>query len=265
MSEKTGFVSNVLANIVATLAAGAIVATLSYCAVWAVSLKFQFLKPHVILGTILVASAVALLLVAVWKRKNRFRPSFPQVDCDYAVIRKEISINLASTRKIVYTKTFELRALRNNLTHFEDKYRWSGKIPPLKIECDQKQFSVIPTVTLSLWNLYEVQFDRQYKKNEVIKFKVIWTIEDPEMSHSPFVSTTINEPTDDLTLSVQFGKSFGVAEVLCEQRISIQSRAAIKSENQQLKDRQYSWNIKNPKLGHHYEIRWTLPNTRPRT
>jgi hypothetical protein len=263
MSKEKGFLKDVLTHMTAILAVTAIGSIATYFGVVAASMRLDFLKPYTIHVTIFIVSLAVLLIIVLLKKFNRYNPSFPRVDCDFHVIKKQISINFISPKKIIYSKHFELRALRDNLTRYEDKYRWSGKTPPVSLESGLKQHTVIQTGTRNLWNLYEVKFNRSHKKNDVIHVEAVWKMEDPEMTHVPFISTTIEEPTDDLSLRVQFNKSFGVSEVVCDHRHCIQSGATISSETHEIDNGEYSWDIKNPKLLHHYEIRW-IPKIKTR-
>lgn len=256
MATKRDYVEKVVISLITKGVAALILWVLAAICIKAATLEWKWLEPYSTHALLLVGSVFTLILVAVWKRLTRRVPSFPSVDCDFHLLKKEIFIDFISPGKIIYLKKFKLRALRDNLTHYEDKYHWTGSKPPLSVESTSAKHTVIQTVRRSMWQLYEVKFDHPHKKNDTVDVEVVWTIEDEASTHTPFISTTIEEPTDELVLRVRFDDALGVKDVLCEHRHCMSSNSSIESSSHALSNREYSWSIKQPRLLHHYEIRW---------
>lgn len=206
-------------------------------------------------------TAVAVLIalyVAIRQFRVRIRnlPSFERLECDFHVLSKELSISFHAPENIRYSKKITLKALRNGLDRFCDKYNWTGR-GKVEIRSAHEEHTLQIGERASVWTLYELKFGRTLNKGETIDIEVIWNIEDKDKTATPFLSTTIHEPTDHLMFKLHFADCFGVKQIICEESPDMGAVRPYSSEIKLVNSGQVEWQPPHPKLLHYYQVRWT--------
>jgi len=210
---------------------------------------------------IALAAGLSWGMIVVTRRFGRFRPMFPDIDPDFWIVQKRLKYRYVDREHMTYSKTVRLRALKDGLTLYRDKYRWTGS-GVASIVTTNREHEFVDTARKSVWQLYEVRFDKSLRRNELVDAEVVWSLHDPQHTAVPFFSATVEEPTDILTLQVRLNPQLGVREVICEHSSSIGAKRPFQETRHPLNDDgEFTWNIETPKLLHHYEIRWKLPPT----
>jgi hypothetical protein len=217
--------------------------------------SFATLKPYKVHLIIILVATSSLFVVLIIERFSRRRPSFPSLDCDFHIIEKHISIHYQSPEDVEYRRRYKLRCRRRGQDTFHDKFHWTGGgVPQLK--CVDNNHTVTLGRLKNVWQYYDVTFPKALKKNESIETEIIWTLRNVDKKMVPFISTTLIEPTDHLKFSVFLCKELGVNEVFCEHAPELGSDQPFSTHTVPLDQGHASWSIANPKILHHYEVRW---------
>jgi hypothetical protein len=159
-----------------------------------------------------------------------------------------------------YTKRHRIRALREGLDRYPDKYFWTGDMSP-DVRTKVRGQIFTPTMRKNYWQHYEVLFGRYLNKNEEIETELAWLLDDSSKRAVPFISATIEEPTDLLKLTLEVPIEWGLTEVICEVANGASAKRPLESKTMAIDQQgKAEWSISNPKLLHHYEMRWSLQN-----
>jgi hypothetical protein len=210
------------------------------------------------LSIILVLLGIIIFL-KLYKRISRYHPNFKRLDYDFRLIKKELTYEYEDINHMVYKKCVVLKALKKDLYFYRDKYSWTGR-GAMVIKSGIKEQKIKETEKRGVWQFYEIQFPKTLKKNEEIETEVIWILTDTERQAVPFTSSDIEEPLELLKINIKLPPSLLVEKVTCEETAGIAIKKPYLSEIRNLnRNGEYSWEIKNPKLFHHYEIRWDFP------
>jgi hypothetical protein len=203
------------------------------------------------------AVAVSVWIVAyVYHARHKFTPSFDKMEFDFLIKEKRVTYKRAASGEIDYRKWCRLKALKSGLDTYRDKYHWTGtdgSEPCANIRGQQ----VYTTIRKNVWQFYEVRLQKTLDKGEEIDVEVVWSLDDKDRVAVPFISATVEEPTEKLVLSVELPKDLSITEVVYERASGIGARKPIKSEILKLDaDGRVSHPVPSPQLLHHYEIRW---------
>jgi hypothetical protein len=221
-----------------------------------ISEKWKPIEPYK--GYIFALALLIILYVAMrlFRSRTRTLPAFEKLECDFHIIDKEISIRFNSLEDILYTKKMTLKALRNGLDRMPDKYNWTGN-GKVEVQSRYEEHRLVLGDRASVWQMYELKFDRVLNKGDSIDIAIDWKIEDRDKTANSFISTTIHEPTEKLAMKVFFADSFGVRQVICEEKADMGAIRPYSSKILPLVGGEAAWPVAKPKLLHYYEVRWT--------
>ncbi|HYR21470.1 MAG TPA: hypothetical protein VEP30_00920 [Chthoniobacterales bacterium] len=258
--NKQGFFKAVLGQTSYTLVVHGLGALLA----WLISLgviaslapHWQALQEYRWLAIGMLTVAILIIAIKIYLANVRKIPVFPKVDFDFLVLDKEISIRFHSLEDIVYRKKMKLKALHNDLGHFTDKYNWTGS-GNVRVRSQHDEHRLQLTNRGAVFQWYETHFDRVLKKGETIDIETVWNIEDKSNTATPFISTTIEEPTASLTMRVFGNEFFGIRQATCEHKATMGTHKPYDSDTLQANGGEVIWDIPHPKLYHYYEMRWT--------
>jgi hypothetical protein len=195
--------------------------------------------------------------------KNKpFRPTYPRIEADFVLLEKELTYDCSKVNCLLYKKRVKLKALRNGLDRYHDKYHWTGAVG-LAVTSVIPEHEFRPTNRKNTWQLYEVIFQRTLNVGDTIVTELQWTGTNPESS-VPFFSAAIEEPTEQLKFNLQVPLTFGIREVTCETSPQTGARRPFTSAIKEVSgDGKATWIINNPKLMFHYEVKWLWPGSKP--
>ena len=206
---------------------------------------------------IIFATGSAWLFLILYQKLSRFHPTFPRLDFDFHILEKEISYEYKDKSRMVYRKRVLVKALRNSLDAYYDKYQWTGS-GNVKISSAIKEHQFRETIRKNVWQFYEIRFQKTLSKKETMETELIWELEDTAMKAVPFFSATIEEPTDFLKLNLSLPAELGVKELTCEISSGIGAKKPFSSKTIQLdRNGKATWEIRKPKLLYHYEMKWS--------
>lgn len=179
---------------------------------------------------------------------------------EFIILRKEIVYEyLPDGITMLQRKKLRIQSLKNGITHFIDKYRWTGSgqcsikvLTPDFIISDQREEGVTP------WNFFEVKFPHSLKKNEVVDFTIEWELVDERRSGVPFLSATIDTETKYLSLKVLLPDELKPSRAYSYEFANYIDAVPIETNeiawNQTTKSLDFEVSL--PKKYHRYLIRW---------
>jgi hypothetical protein len=205
---------------------------------------------------LLITAISALVLAFIFYMfRKRYAKNIPQFDAtlpDFDVLEREFTHQYIEKEKIIHTRRYKVRALRNGLEIFYDKFFWTGGKSVYKTT--KEGHRITPNGNRNLYEYYIYHFDRSLKKGDIIEMEVEWELYGP---HKCFMSTPIEEPTEKLIMTIIFPLEWNMKKII---RVSSGIQASkIPSESEvELKQGRDTWIIPEPKLFHHYEMKWIL-------
>jgi len=199
----------------------------------------------------LIALFAILIFILLFQRLNRHIPNFPVIESDFQILEEEITHKIISKTEYIHTRRYKLKAKRNGLGRYTDKFMWTGG--DFEISSGDDQHTVLMSRKLNVFDTYIIDFDRTYNKNEIIEAVVEWKLFG---EGRPFISTQIEEPTNKLIMNVVFGTGVGVSKVTFDENYIQAAKRTLKHIQLELKNNCASQTINNPKLLHLYEINW---------
>lgn len=219
----------------------------------------RVLTPYRTLIAITAGIGVGWAVLTIRRRSSKFLPRFEPFDIDFQLIEKSVSFEYVDRENMLYRKKVRVRALRNGLSSYPDKYRWTGlNTPTVRSLIHDQEFA--HTFRKSVWQNYEVRLPITLQKGNEASIEIEWALQDTQRAHVPFVSCTIDEPTDKLTLNVTIPPVLGVREAVIEVSGGIGSKKPFSSEKVALDGAgRYQWVVSEPKPLYHYELRWQFP------
>jgi len=221
--------------------------------------KFQFSGLEITLMIFICVGIVAFLSYVIYRKSNRRLPLYNPVECDFRMIKEERVHRWKNETDYVHKRRYTLMSLRNGLTEYADKFQWTGT--EYVLSGGNENYTIEKDMcTKNVFNLYHFKFTTPLKKNDVIEVEAIWDAKGPA---KPFFSTTIEEPTDLLEMVVQLYPESGIKEVICE--VESYKGAKLPYDIKKVKlnsDGEYRWQVRNPRLLHHYEINWQINNNK---
>src|SRR5215213_9201293 len=123
---KTDVLGNIIWDVAKWVTAGLIGLTLwllSRLGTEALSSFFSRFEPYKWYITALLFCLSAFLTILIYRRYSKFRPYYPRIDCDFEILELEIIYDHLDKNRMVYTKRKKLKALRNGLDRYFDRYR----------------------------------------------------------------------------------------------------------------------------------------------
>lgn len=206
--------------------------------------------------TITALVAVFLGCVALYRRFNRFYPRYGRLDFEFLIVKKEIHYIRTDDGRVTYTKRCRLRALKDGLDTYRDKYHWSGSNTATP-ETTIKGQTVYLTVRKNVWQFYEIRLQKTLNRGDELDVEVRWNLDDSDRNAVPFFSATIEEPTRCLVMHLALPKSLGIQHVTYEVSSSIGANRPFRSTEESLShDCEITQKIDDPQLFHHYELKW---------
>jgi hypothetical protein len=222
------------------------------------TLNVVVLQPFAWYLAAIFGSFGALICLFLYRRYYLHRPSFPSLDFDFQILEKDITYEYKDRTHMTYRRKYRIKALKNGLDTYRDKFRWTGR-GDINIKSGIPEQHVIETVRKNVWQVYEIRLQRTLKKGDIIETEVVWELDDQASRAVPFFSTTIEEPTKLLRFNLSLPIDFGVREATREVSSGIGSGKPFQSDATPLnKHGEVVWEIKNPKLLYYYEIRWNI-------
>lgn len=147
-----------------------------------------------------------------------------------------------------------IRALRDGVDRVNLKFFWTGTgTSDLKLQSPGHYISGKP-VRREVFSYYDVCFGRRLKANEPEEIRIRQTFEDTGRTFEPVLSKTVTEPVEKLLLQVNFEKPPAtITRYIHASYFPVDEQY---SERLPFTGNVHTWEIKRPKYGNKYTLRW---------
>lgn len=224
----------------------------------ALSSKIQFLRQYTLFVAIMAAAAVCLAVMALYDRLSANYVVIRDIESCFRILKKEYTYTYKNRNNMTFRKKLTLKVLKNNTACYHDRYFWTGH-GNTRVTSEHADQEYVETIRKDVYQEYVINFDRNLKKGEIIETSLFFTLEDLDNKAIPFLSTTISEPTDYLSMKVKVPVSFRVEKAIAEIFPCADSYIPVKTEIIMFNsDGEVEWNVKNPKRFHLYSLRWKM-------
>lgn len=253
MANDSSRFKRICDNVIARLISALILAVVAGIGTFLVSSKYNFTKLEVWLMAILSALVIINIAYLLYRILNRKLPVHSPVQCDLQIVREERIHRWVNENEYIHKRRYTIKALRNGLQEYEDKFRWTGTA--YRLFGDTEDYSIVAEGEKNnVFDVYRFKFSKPLNKGEEISVEAEWEATGPA---EPFFSTTIEEPTDFLVMRVVLFPQSGVKKVNCEVCPNIGAKLPKDRFVANLdSDGEYIWEVSKPKILHHYEINW---------
>lgn len=164
-----------------------------------------------LIGMILFAFTFSKIILS-WNNKYehlyyRYIRYFFTSDGLYILDSKNITYQFLDRTNMIHKKTYMIRSCTNGLMSFSDRYWWTKNCKCV-VKSLYENLQVSNGWTDHGMPFYTINFDRKYKKNEIIKAGIlIDSLKDKNKESKLFLSTGIYEKTKQLRMIIKFDKS----------------------------------------------------------
>ncbi|BEH01717.1 hypothetical protein brsh051_09980 [Brooklawnia propionicigenes] len=249
---------NVLTNVLILIASAGI-GTVSGARL---ALESEFASDHVLELSVTIFALLGMAGLFIWRRIDRFRPHYRRQHPPYRVLSKEVTYQYLSRTQMLYTKNIKIKTLRSGIDAFTDKYAWTGA-GKMRVSSGLAEQSIVNLGVRNIWQIYQVHFGFNAPKGKEIQMAIRWELEDDLGRAQPFMSQTIDMPTNELKMRVIVPESFGVQTAIKKIRPNIDILDDIYTETMPVRNGFAEWTVSRPKLFHCYELAWLDPGAKP--
>lgn len=218
--------------------------------------KFSGLSFWVLVAIITLTATYISIYVYEYIKGNR--PKFAPVDTNFIMTSVEIEFKYVKIDNFEYKKKKNLVAIKDNIRSFHDRFHWTGD-SNYEILTENNSHRFIDRGKRSVWRCYEIDFQRSLKRGEEETASVVWKLSDQDGEFVPFISSAIDHPTQHLTLKLDASEvADNVSRVYIEESPLLGAEAPYNTHEVEGRDGVYVYSLENPKLMHHYEMRWIV-------
>jgi hypothetical protein len=193
--------------------------------------------------------------------KSNAQPTDSQLlSKDVEILRKEIVYEyLPDGQSIFQRKHIKLRALKNNVKIFEDRYRWTGNGKCI-LRSKTSGFEITNQLKdeEGIWDYFDVAFPRALHTGDTAEFTIEWELFDEQAQAKTFLSAMIDRETEYLLLQVNLPSELApTSAYFCEYENFIDKEPLfVERLNWSPATRSLKYEIHNPVKYHQYFIRW---------
>lgn len=171
----------------------------------------------------------------------------------YKIIKMEVNFEYKQDKVIVISK-IKVRALREGVDRIYNRTTWFPD-EKTKISCLEKQFSIERLPKRDTSNEFNVKFNKNLKKGEIITYTIKVVNENKKRHFKDFYSREVITPMDELIITVVIPAKFGYKYLTKETIKGSAYNDFVEKEEFEFLNT-YTWKIDKPKLGFEYKILW---------
>jgi hypothetical protein len=208
-------------------------------------------------------SAIGIVVLILRARHSRvpdiYRYDYPPETFKYEVLSKTIRYEVSEAGELQYSKKIRIRALTDQLEEYVDRYAWTGVQDVDEPVSASHEVKITQTdYRTGTPNFFKVTFAKSLAEGEEREFEIRWPPITGWRSSRPFVSTSTNEPTHLLRLQLQIPPHAVSGTASKETARAVESIQPFTTERTTFDENgSLSWEIRRPKLYHHFRVRWT--------
>jgi hypothetical protein len=229
---------------------------------------FTHTLPLTITGimVLVLAGFIFIFVYSLLEEKVRVVPTVddstafpkPKVDEDVEILLKEIVYQyFPDGYSMCQCKRLQLRALKDGVRHFTDKYRWTGYG-----KCTIK--SLTPSYILTnerreeFWSKFDVNFPHPLRKGDDVDFTVEWHLVDTEKIAVPFLAVISDDATKQISLQVILPAELAPKRAYCYEFASYMDNLPItvKEIHWSPATHRLCYDVAEPEPHHKYSIHW---------
>ncbi|GIH09920.1 hypothetical protein Rhe02_79870 [Rhizocola hellebori] len=212
--------------------------------------------------TLSVLAALAVVSLLMLRRVTDVPPIYnylyPDIEFPYEVLSRKITYHLRDG-ELHYSRTIRVLALRDGQSGYLDRFLWTGPEQVMPLVKGHGVNGITAYDKVGVFRYYRVEFNRALRRGEEYEFEVIWPPVDHWAKSRPFVSTSTDEPTHQLIFDLLLppgtcrdGHAEGEVMRATESVLPLQPVEVLPIAD----DGRVVWTIDEPKLYHHYRLRW---------
>ena len=185
----------------------------------------------------------------------------PNVGADVVLSLKEVVYQYCPDGKpACQRKRFQVRALRNGIASFSDRYKWTGT-GACSVRSLTSGFLVKNQRKEEFWDYFDVQFPHSLQRNQKVDFTIEWTLIDEAGTAVPFLSTMIDVETEKLVLRVLLPPELAPKRALCFEfanylDTSVDAPVSMQETQWNPATQSIVYEVDKPERNHKYLIRW---------
>lgn len=182
----------------------------------------------------------------------------PVQDEEAEILLKEIVYVYAPDGQTLWQrKRLKMTALRNGMSHYTDRYRWTGS-GTCVVRSLTSGFTVINTRKEEIWDYFDIKFPHALRRGEEVDFTVEWELHDTEKIAIPFLSTMIERETRYLLLRVILPHELAPKRAYSYEFANYIDTLPVATEeiHWSAATCALSYEVTRPKRNHKYLIRW---------
>ncbi|ADD42729.1 hypothetical protein [Stackebrandtia nassauensis] len=214
-----------------------------------------------IVATVVFGAALAFLVIA--QRQSIYRCRYPAIAFQTEILEKSCSYVINEHGELLYSKRIKLKALRDQMDEYIDRYFWSGGGVP-KPEPGEGAQEITEVARVGVWEYYRIFFGRVLHRGDVHEIEITWPLTNWRDS-SPFVALSTREPTHKLVFDVKLPADEVGGSVLAEEIAGIDSIYPFNTEEIELDHGRCRWVVDRPSLYTQYRLRWTWKGAQAKT
>ncbi len=180
---------------------------------------------------------------------------------DFEILLKEIVYEYSSDGKTMWQrKRQQVKALRDNLNFFTDRYHWSGhgsrivrSLTPGYSVTNQRKDEIE-----GKWDYFDVKFPHHIRKGDAVDFTIEWELVDEDKTSLPYLSTMIERDTKHLVLQVVLPYELAPTRAYCYVFANYLETLPVEMYQMEwsMASRSIRYDVPQPKIYHKYTIRW---------
>lgn len=220
-----------------------------------------------VLLLLLILFGVKIAWNAISYKSYRYPWSKIRTAYNYIILEKKITYKRDNNDNLHYTRTMKIKSCSNRVNYAFDKYIWTG-IQPTQVDIEPVVgvANIKEKSRIGIWHYFVLELNNHMGKGEEKVLSYKWPDIPLCSKSSPFFSTSTDEPTQKVILSLELGEDYANQEIICEEFRAIESDYPIYIKKETLDDRgSYTWEIPKYKVKRfrHYRIRWSWSKGQP--
>jgi hypothetical protein len=217
--------------------------------------------------SVAAGSAAGLLVTrraGAW-RKDRGRgpiydSSYPECDPEFEILERINRYTISDPGEFQYSRRYRVRAMKDRLNSFTDRYIWTGPDADLKPQPGDNValVNISHDTTLSEQTWIDIIFERKLNAGDEYEFEVHWPPMPDWPRSRPFLSSSTREPTHRIVFEVTIPQRFRQGRRAWFEVLRTASDAdTFTTDECAFDDSGRLWVVHDlPKLYHCYRVRW---------
>lgn len=247
-------IKNLAYDIVKTLLLSIFTTGLSFPVVFVALKKLPIPLWCVITVSIAIVSLILFFVLLVYQKLSYKYIAPEKIDSDYNVINKSVKFTYDGEKS--YYETEITLQFNKKSREYYGKYYWSGSGDgEINVVNPNYKLNILKQRTRYIE--YVVIFDKAYKKDKKLTFKLKGSMSDPKRTFSPYFATSVDVPTKRLKITLHIDKDKYPIRDLEKEAVRPHKFDHENCEPVVLNcEGEYIWEIDNPQLSYQYTLTW---------